>query len=909
MGRTRSSTKPNLTPPKKAMSSTERSKKRRLDPAKRDRDNTLKRIARKKAKPLSEEELERKREAARLRKAKSRMNQSSQKKMGTKVKDRNRKRKNKENNESLPKSTERVRQHRDKIKFNFFSSKRQKLDSAAKRVRSSLSTLSPNSRVDALTQSCSNILSPGSTSRLASNINNPLKQFTKTISKKRDKLSNCARRLALGSVVKSCSGNLRSARRSDRSLSWKSLQSAVNNDVSITIKHYKTIKSKKNRPPTETTKKILDFYNKDDVSRQLPYKNLTRKIKDHTGVYHRVPVRVMEITLRNAYLSFKRENDDVKISQRAFEQLRPKNIRLRRFAQRLQCCCTYHTNVDYLRKSLNRVFINNGKAIPFPSNEILVSSSLCNPMTTKCIMRCCSKCKNFPMIDDLKIESLKCSKSCYRENKDCSEHTINLKQFERVAYIYKGKEKKKLQLVDKAMKLSEIVNLLKIKMQHFPKHRFNVELTAKTYDNVLNNLTENMLFKIHDFSENYTCLLPEEIQSLHWVQETATVYPVVILRKVGLDIREDHLVFISDDKKHDVPFVERCNEILHQHYADEGLIINHDIEYNDGCGSQFKCIRAFSSLARRNIKTTRIFCETSHGKSKSDGLGGVVKSFASRAVCGERKIMRNAEELFEFLNETLTVNSAFESHKPMLNRKFFYVSSTDMNDYRKNFPSVKYHYIPGTLSIHQVTTTPGDEKSIVYRRGSCGCSNCLASNFKACMHMEDCNDYPEVLKMTQHVFSAKIQKKKVSDDVECDLDEDELNELEEELFIEKEAAKTIQVGDIAVIKTGDDHPYYLIKVTSGLFETEKEVTDAYHHTFPPNHRVIEGHYLEIFKETSDGALYYIDFQRKAMISAFCIVGNCPDLPSENHKRRGKDTVMFTVDHDMHQALSEIAISE
>lgn len=87
-----------------------------------------------------------------------------------------------------------------------------------------------------------------------------------------------------------------------------------------------------------------------------------------------------------------------------------------------------------------------------------------------------------------------------------------------------------------------------------------------------------MLFKIHVFSENYTCPLPEEIQSLHWVQETATVYPVVILREVVFDIREDHLV---------------CG--------------------SDGCGSQFKCIRAFSSLARRNIKTTRIFCETSHG--------------------------------------------------------------------------------------------------------------------------------------------------------------------------------------------------------------------------------------------------------------------------------------------------------
>ena len=418
------------------------------------------------------------------------------------------------------------------------------------------------------------------------------------------------------------------------------------------------------------------------------------------------------------------DNEEVKLSQRCFEQLRPKNIRLRRYAQRLQCCCTYHTNVDYLRKSLNKLHVNNGKPIPFSCNEVLVSSSLCNPMSTLCIMRYCNKCKSFPRIDALEIPSLKCSKSCLRENKNCTDHTINVKQFERVTYMYKGKEKKKLQLVDKEMKIDEIINLLKIKLGQFPRHRFYVEFTAKTYDNILNNLTENMLFKIHDFSENYTCLLPEEIQSLHWVQETATD-PVVVLRKVGDDIREDHLVFFSDDKQHDVPFVEKCNEILHEHYLKEGLSITHDIEYNDGCGSQFKCIHAFSSLAKRNVKTTRIFCETSHGKSKSDGLGGVVKSFASRAVCGERRIIRNAKELSEFWDQTLTVISAVDSHKPMLNRRFFYISSAEMDDYRQCFLSTKFHYIPGTLSIHEVTTIPGDEKSILYPTGSCGCSNCF----------------------------------------------------------------------------------------------------------------------------------------------------------------------------------------
>ena len=71
-------------------------------------------------------------------------------------------------------------------------------------------------------------------------------------------------------------------------------------------------------------------------------------------------------------------------------------------------------------------------------------------------------------------------------------------------------------------------------------HRFNVDHTAKASDNLVNNLNVNSIHKIHDFSENYTCLLPEEIRLLRCVQETVTLYPIVAIRKVGNEIREDH---------------------------------------------------------------------------------------------------------------------------------------------------------------------------------------------------------------------------------------------------------------------------------------------------------------------------------------------------------------------------------
>ena len=40
--------------------------------------------------------------------------------------------------------------------------------------------------------------------------------------------------------------------------------------------------------------------------------------------------------------------------------------------------------------------------------------------------------------------------------------------------------------------------------------------------------------------------------------------------------------------------------------------------------------------------------ETSHKKSKSDGLGGVVKSYVSREVAANELIIRNGRDMYEF---------------------------------------------------------------------------------------------------------------------------------------------------------------------------------------------------------------------------------------------------------------------
>ena len=54
---------------------------------------------------------------------------------------------------------------------------------------------------------------------------------------------------------------------------------------------------------------------------------------------------------------------------------------------------------------------------------------------------------------------------------------------------------------------------------------------------------------------------------------------------------------------------------------------------------------------------------------------------------------------FDFLHGTLDLEDAYESNKPMLNRKFFYIPSESIKDFCSTFPDTEYGYNQDTLKI------------------------------------------------------------------------------------------------------------------------------------------------------------------------------------------------------------------
>ena len=217
----------------------------------------------------------------------------------------------------------------------------------------------------------------------------------------------------------------------------------------------------------------------------------------------------------DAYKLFVTEHPGIKVSRRNFEMQRPKHIRLKKVGKRLVCACTSRVNIEHLWKALNNLLSVNNKPM-ITDNTDLLNKALCNSDKISCIAGLCRECQEFKKLDELSIENLHCSKKCMIDQVDYAAkiHTIKVELFEQVDYLHKANKKNQIQLVEKNVTPKMFVAVLKEKFKGFACHQFNVSYTNHNFDQEVTDMTDKTFIKIQDFSENYTCLLPEEIMSI-----------------------------------------------------------------------------------------------------------------------------------------------------------------------------------------------------------------------------------------------------------------------------------------------------------------------------------------------------------------------------------------------------------
>ena len=179
----------------------------------------------------------------------------------------------------------------------------------------------------------------------------------------------------------------------------------------------------------ETKTLVINFYN--SVARECPYKKSTVLVEEQ-----RQPVKFLEKTLSEYFYIFKQENPTVKMGHASFENLRPKNIKLKSQAQRQVCCCIQHVNIDYLRTKLNELLRINNQLIIL-DNEILVSKTVCRSDDITCIERLCKNC-SVDLLNEVSDTIKYCSYDCKEKQEECSNHTVVCQQFRKADY-YKQK--------------------------------------------------------------------------------------------------------------------------------------------------------------------------------------------------------------------------------------------------------------------------------------------------------------------------------------------------------------------------------------------------------------------------------------------------------------------------------------
>jgi hypothetical protein len=94
---------------------------------------------------------------------------------------------------------------------------------------------------------------------------------------------------------------------------------------------------------------VINFYNRDDISYQLPGKRDCITLKHDDGTSTTLQKRILLYNIRDVQVQILRS-----LSLTSFSDLRPLNILTQSYMPYRTCLCTHHENVNLLLKSLSK---------------------------------------------------------------------------------------------------------------------------------------------------------------------------------------------------------------------------------------------------------------------------------------------------------------------------------------------------------------------------------------------------------------------------------------------------------------------------------------------------------------------------------------------------------------------------
>ncbi|KAH7933106.1 hypothetical protein HPB49_008240 [Dermacentor silvarum] len=155
-----------------------------------------------------------------------------------------------------------------------------------------------------------------------------------------------------------------------------------------------------------------------------------------------------------------------------------------------------------------------------------------------------------------------------------------------------------------------------------------------------------------DFAENWTVVLPDEVQAYHWKKQQVSVFTCMVTTKKSTE----SFAIVSDDLNHDSAHaclaLKKATE-----WVDDNLPVYSKVTYvSDGAASHFKNRYRLYEFGKSDCPNTQwIFSATGHGKNACDGVGGLVKYQAmfNNLRTSPESAIRAARDFVTILTEKL----------------------------------------------------------------------------------------------------------------------------------------------------------------------------------------------------------------------------------------------------------------
>ena len=421
---------------------------------------------------------------------------------------------------------------------------------------------------------------------------------------------------------------------------------------------------------TEVKKTVWDFYEDDENSRMCPGKKDCVSVMID-GTKQKIQKRLLLMNVSELYQCFKEKHSEMKIGLSKFCELRPRwCITVGARGTHSVCVCELHQNPKLMLSAV----------LPGVDYKEVMAKLVCDIQSRDCMIHRCEQCPGKDSLAEHLLNLL--------NDKEMSEDDeVTFKQ-----WLHTDRT----DLVTRTESVSDYVEALANMMDNLTTHHYIAKAQAQYLRECKEQLSEDTALVLLDFAENYSFLVQDAVQGVHWNNTQATLHPFVVYHKKGGKTTPINYCVISDHMKHDTITVHAfLTKVLH-HLKQQLPHLCKVKYFSDGAASQYKNFKNFCNLMHHKedfgLHAEWHFFATSHGKSPCDGVGGTAKRLAARASLQATTT-----------SHILTPHQMFEwerDHVPGIH--FFYVTSEDILQItpaqEERFKMAKK--IPGTRNHH-----------------------------------------------------------------------------------------------------------------------------------------------------------------------------------------------------------------